>query len=240
MYTRVMVCLEGGPNISGASDLAGFIIFSSNTGTTRREISEANQISFPVFSSAIVTGSIMNSYILLLPIFIQQVTSLLESSGRLLKSDASEGSHHTQNYHIDGVKSHIETQPRTLVWSGTIPTPGNRKHYVPRVIHDLDVNDQDLVIREPLITINSLGDNEIVVLENVSKKNLQVKLVNTVKARSYLLPGHIQEHHYNFGMRDGEKKFVYLSKSGSVRSRVGKIKSVKNPLLLDLMIKVHG
>ncbi|KAH9457868.1 hypothetical protein MJO28_004909 [Puccinia striiformis f. sp. tritici] len=183
----------------------------------------------------------MNSYILLLPIFIQQVTSLLESSGRLLKSDASGGSHHTENNYIHVVKSDIETQPRTLVWSGTIPTPGNRKPYVPRVIHDLDVNDQDLVIHQPLITINSLGDNEIVELENVSNKYLQVKLVNTVKARSFLLPGDIQEHHYNFGMRDGEKKFIYLSKSGSMRSRVGKVKSAKkNPLLLDLMIKVHG
>ncbi|POW14358.1 hypothetical protein PSTT_03039 [Puccinia striiformis] len=130
----------------------------------------------------------MNSYILLLPIFIQQVTSLLESSGRLLKSDASGGSHHTENNYIHVVKSDIETQPRTLVWSGTIPTPGNRKPYVPRVIHDLDVNDQDLVIHQPLITINSLGDNEIVELENVSNKYLQVKLVNTVKARSFLLP----------------------------------------------------
>ncbi|KAA1065184.1 hypothetical protein PGTUg99_018497 [Puccinia graminis f. sp. tritici] len=112
----------------------------------------------------------------------------------------------------------VDREHTTLTWSDRLLTSADDKHPVTKILNWVPKG-QAILSAKPIISVKHHATNNILELNNLSEKCLQVKVVNTVQEMGFLLQRKEVKHVFNFEIKRGEQKVLKVRKSGSMYSK---------------------
>ncbi|KAA1119275.1 hypothetical protein PGT21_020145 [Puccinia graminis f. sp. tritici] len=144
----------------------------------------------------------------------------------LLKPQVTEEGHAPEIIYNRAVndEEEVNREYTILTWSDRLLTSAGDKHPVTKILNWVPKG-QDILSAKPIISVKHHTTNNIVELNNLSDKCLQVKVVNTVEEMGFLFQRKEVKHVFNFEIKRGEQKILNARKSGSMYSRDNKTKS---------------